>query len=251
MPRPGLADAIRAARRRTRLRRDAFDRLPSLSFSRLIADARCACRPARQRGSRKHDEPARAALRQHQVRIALRRREEPLVAGDAPALAVAARAPRACVFARTSEPPCFSVMPMPSSAPRFSSIGSEARIVVAREDARQPVASIAGGSTRMARSTGTLANVIVSGHCVPFSTCACRKYIAARATCAPGPGATQGRHARRRRSQGASVRPTPDGTRSRRSARRVGPANATAVNADSRHRRARTFRPCRVLRPSA
>jgi hypothetical protein len=67
----------------------------------------------------RHEEARRAAVgraRDDQVRVAHRRREEPLVAADR------VRPPRpppssgvaAVVLARTSEPPCFSVMPMPT-----------------------------------------------------------------------------------------------------------------------------------------
>ena len=41
-------------------------------------------------------------------------------------------------------------------------------------------------SSACRRNNGTAAYVMVSGHCVPFSTPACMRYAAARATCAPG-----------------------------------------------------------------
>ena len=55
------------------------------------------------------------------MRIALRRREKPFVAGDAvgPVRAATARV----VLARTSEPPLLSVMPMPIRPPRLCAMG--------------------------------------------------------------------------------------------------------------------------------
>ncbi len=64
-------------------------------------------------------QPARR-LRQHQKHVAHRRRHEPLVTGNAITFAVR----RAwVVLARTSVPPCFSVMPMPMVTPVFSGHG--------------------------------------------------------------------------------------------------------------------------------
>ena len=62
-------------------------------------------------------------LRQHQEDVVHRGRGEPLVPVQR-VLAVDAgrRAPRV-TLARTSDPPCFSVIPMPARAPRFSATG--------------------------------------------------------------------------------------------------------------------------------
>ena len=77
----------------------------------------------------RHEEAGRATLvgpGEHQVAVAHRRREEPLVAGEpvlgphAPSPAGAARV----VLVRRSLPPCFSVMPMPTVIERFCVSGT-------------------------------------------------------------------------------------------------------------------------------
>ena len=98
---------------------DALERLPSLSLSRSM---RMALRvpSGRQRGTAKQDSPA-GGLGEHQEQVAHRRRAEPLVPGeDVAAVGGAARV----VLARTSLPPCFSVIAMPASAPRLPAAGS-------------------------------------------------------------------------------------------------------------------------------
>jgi hypothetical protein len=69
----------------------------------------------------RHEEAGEPAggLGQHQEGVGHRRRAEPLVAGEAVG-AVGGRASAVVVLARTSEPPCFSVMAMPQVAPAFS-----------------------------------------------------------------------------------------------------------------------------------
>ena len=92
---------------------EALDRSPSLSLSRCSAE-----HVARAVGQHARDEEAGDALvelGQHQEQVAHRRGGEPLVPGQR----VAAVGPGTArvVLARTSEPPCFSVMPMPAISP--------------------------------------------------------------------------------------------------------------------------------------
>ena len=129
--------------------------------------------PLTVRVDARHEEAAEAALRlrQHQVRIALRRGEEPFVAGDAP------RAAGVGFRARDVGADVGSALALGHAhADQRRALlrdGQRARIVASREDSRQPGVDCISGCVH-ARSTGTLAYVIVSGHCVPFSTCACR-----------------------------------------------------------------------------
>jgi hypothetical protein len=93
----------------------ALLRLPSLSFSRWMRNG-LRDPSGSTRGTRKQDSPsgARASTRKRSLIGALvnhlcpRRSQVPSPAGVA-----------VVVFARTSEPPCFSVMPMPASNPRL------------------------------------------------------------------------------------------------------------------------------------
>ena len=71
-----------------------------------------------QRGTRKHDSPR--GLRERQERVRHRRRAEPFVAGQRVARPSPGRRPARVVLARTSEPPCFSVIAIPMVAPAFS-----------------------------------------------------------------------------------------------------------------------------------
>jgi hypothetical protein len=70
------------------------------------------------------------------------------------------------VLARTSEPPCFSVIPIPSVMPDFSRHGRNAGSQ--RRD-RMPGSSLQARSGAAA-SVATAARVIVTGHMWPFST---------------------------------------------------------------------------------
>src|SRR6185503_1245923 len=89
------------------------------------------------------------------------------------------------VFARTSEPPCFSVMAMPNSAevlpaarvPSYSRLNSRGFHRCAR--AGEPA------------SAGTTELVIEIGQAWPGSTWANNMNVAARATLAPGLGSAQ------------------------------------------------------------
>ena len=92
------------------------------------------------------------------------------------------------VFARTSEPPCFSVMAMPIVSPAFwlsgTLRGSYTGAVI--------FGNQASASAGVVRRAGTAANVIVIGQMCPASAWLCRYTRAARATCAPGRGSRQG-----------------------------------------------------------
>src|SRR6266700_1591612 len=85
------------------------------------------------------------------------------------------------VLARTSDPPCFSVMPMPNSTPDFSWAGKnrgsylEERILGSHSRARS--ASV--------RNAAIQEKVMEMGHVCPASFCAVSMSRAARATCAP------------------------------------------------------------------
>ncbi len=109
---------------------EALDRLPSLSFSRWMRKV-LRVPSGRTRGTRKHDSPPGACASTRNTshigaevnHLCPRRVYTP---GSAVGVA-------AVVFVRTSEPPCFSVIPMPASRPGFSvgtrSCGSYSRLV--------------------------------------------------------------------------------------------------------------------------
>ncbi len=95
-------------------------------------------------------------------------------------------------FARTSDPPCFSVIPMPASAPRFSASGRRPGSYVV--DASSGVHSFAIASST--RSAGMAAYVIEIGQPCPGSVCDQAMKPAARRTCACGDSDSQGAAAR-------------------------------------------------------
>ena len=95
-------------------------------------------------------------------------------------------------LARTSEPPCFSVIAMPHSAPPRSRGSHSAAI---------------SGSTR---SAGTAEYVIETGHITPALACVHMNSSAARATCAPGRGSAHGER-RDPARQRALEQPVPGG----------------------------------------
>ena len=111
---------------------EAFERLPSLSFSR--------CRRKRlrspsgvQRGKRKQERPPSAWARTRKASHigADMNHLWPVSSYSAPGPPpFTARA--TVVLARTSVPPCFSVIPIPARAPRFSGAGSVARVIAKR-----------------------------------------------------------------------------------------------------------------------
>ena len=88
------------------------------------------------------------------------------------------------VLARTSEPPCFSVMAIPNSTPDL--------VAGSRSSGSYTVDSSAGShsaaSSGLNRSDGTTACVIDSGHPWPASICDTSMNPTARSTFAPGPG---------------------------------------------------------------
>ena len=108
----------------------------------------------------RHEEAGRAALvglGQHQVAVAHRRREEPLVAGEhdirrptAPLPAGTARV----VLVRRSLPPCFSVMPMPTVIERFCVERHVARVVLHARPACRPSAAYSGALQPHHRDAG-------------------------------------------------------------------------------------------------
>ena len=111
--------------------------------------------PARQQEA---GQPARR-LRQHQEAVGHRRREEPLVADQLRTRRRRPAAWRRVVLARTSLPPCFSVMPMPMVTPRLS---RDRRRRAGRSAARPPWRPIRRSAGAW-RSAGIAAWVIVSG----------------------------------------------------------------------------------------
>ncbi len=102
----------------------------------------------------RHEETGQPArrLRQHQERVAHRRRHEPFVAGDRGSRR--RRGSARVVLARTSVPPCFSVMPMPSVMPDLLRPRPEARVVVARRRFSASAAPRSAGSAASARDRG-------------------------------------------------------------------------------------------------
>ena len=150
MPRSG-APTGHASARSNSTSADAFERLPSLSFSRLM---RIALRSPSgfTRGIRKQPRPARVcASTRCASHCGAEKNHLWPVMRHAPPASGSARV----TLARTSDPPWRSVMPMPISAARFCADGQRARIVVGRQDPRHP-ASAPALPARAARSTGTL-----------------------------------------------------------------------------------------------
>ena len=91
-------------------------------------------------------------------------------------------------LARTSEPPCFSVMPMPASAPAFSATGRiPGSYVVAASAGVHSLASVSS-----TRNAGTAAYVIEIGQPWPGSVWDQAKKPAARRTWACGSSEVQG-----------------------------------------------------------
>src|SRR6478735_1794938 len=116
-PRPG-SPSKRAYAPHSSISLDAFERLPSLSLSRWIWKPALRIPSGRTRGRAKHDRPSAvwASTRNRSHIGALQNHLWPVSSySPAPAIGVAA-----VVFARTSEPPCFSVIAIPQSALGFS-----------------------------------------------------------------------------------------------------------------------------------
>ena len=109
---------------------EAFERLPSLSFSRWMRK-RLRSPSGVQRGKRKQERPpsAWASTRKASHIGADMNHLWPVSSYSAPGPPpFTARA--IVVLARTSVPPCFSVIPIPARAPRFSGAGHVALVVV-------------------------------------------------------------------------------------------------------------------------
>ncbi len=152
------------------------------------------------RAEARHQETGQPArrLRQHQERVAHRRRHEPFVPGDGVALrggnrgrGIGAHVGAALLLGHAHAERDGVLLP-----PR-----DEARVIGARGDLGRQLLQD-GGSTA---SAPTQARVMVIGHMWPFSTCATMKYRAARATSdgapralpvrGPGRGMQAGLHA--------------------------------------------------------
>ena len=92
------------------------------------------------------------------------------------------------VLARTSEPPCFSVIPIPASSPALVAAGrSPGSYAVAVSPG-----SYAAASAGSARSAGTTEYVIDTGQPCPDSTCDQTRKPAAREVCGIGSVAVHG-----------------------------------------------------------
>ncbi len=175
---------------------EALERLPSFSFRRWTRKV-LRVPSGRIRGTRKQDRPPGACASTRKTshmgaevnHLWPRRVYTP---GSAVGQA-------AVVLVRTSEPPCFSVIPMPASRPRFSvgtrSPGSYSRLVSR--------GSYTLARSGWARSAGTAAYVIDVGQPCPASVCPHTSPPAERATWAPA----------RSSAQGAAARPSVTATR--------------------------------------
>mmetsp|Transcript_110495 Transcript_110495/g.330562 ORF Transcript_110495/g.330562 Transcript_110495/m.330562 type:complete len:236 (-) Transcript_110495:492-1199(-) len=199
-PRPGCPSITpHASRYSTSL--DALDLSPSLSFS------RCTVNPAFREPSGSH----RGTTRQEMPPfVCARVRKASLMGAEvnhlcptsqkaSPGPSLPASAGLACVvLARTSEPPCFSVMDMPTVAPGLFCRGASAPLYLhdpslANISATRPVRSCSGCCRR---SAGTAAKLMVMGQQTPGSSWYMRCISAPRTACAPGRPAFSGNHAR-------------------------------------------------------
>ena len=168
---------------------EALERLPSLSFRRWMWNA-LRLPSGRMRGSRKHDSPSSvwASTRKMSDIGAEQNHLWPVISYSPPPPPPFSGV-ATVVLARTSEPPCFSVIAMPAIALAFSpgarSSGSYVRAI------RR--GSHSAASSGWARSAGTTANVIVIGQANPASACIAVMYSAARAVCEYGCSLVQGR----------------------------------------------------------
>jgi len=189
MPRPS-SPTRRAQVPRYSTSLEAFERLPSLSLSRWRWKG-LRLPSGRQRGTQKQvmrSPSVFARVRKPSLMGAEQNHLCPVSSKVAPP-PPASRGRARVVLARTSLPPCFSVIAMPTSAARLSSSG-HMRGSYSVPTRRGSSASASSGSWRRA---GTQAKVMVSGQHEPASTWASRKSSAERATWAPGPGRRQGR----------------------------------------------------------
>ena len=156
---------------------EALDRLPSLSFSRcsrnvLRVAVRQHPRHARSRSARRAPGPARGTRRTSAPSRTTCARS----AGSSPS---GRRGTARVVLARTSEPPCFSVIPIPASSAALVRRLAQAGVVRPVRSAAAPSAAASAGSVRRA---GTAAYVIEIGQPCPASTCDQTTKPAARRT---------------------------------------------------------------------
>src|SRR5207245_4496709 len=102
---------------------EAFDRFPSLSLSRWIWKA--FLEPSgKTRGSRKHDNPPGACASTRKTsHIGAEQTHLCPVSRYSPAEPPPSIGSARVVLARTSDPPCFSVMALPASRPLFKVAG--------------------------------------------------------------------------------------------------------------------------------
>ncbi len=141
---------------------DAFDRFPSLSFRRWMWNA-FRVPSGLHRGSRKHDSPPGAWARTRNAsHMGAEQNHFAPWSSYSPAWPTGSAR---VVLARTSEPPCRSVMAIPESAPAFSVTGAAAGSY-SNEVRRGSHSAWIDGSRRRA---GMAAYVIDSGHPNPCS----------------------------------------------------------------------------------
>ena len=150
----------------------------------------CACRRGSQRGSRKHESPRSvcASTRNASHIGAEQNHLWPVSSYSAPGPPRPSARARV-VLARTSEPPCFSVIAMPKSAPVFSAAGRMRGSYAVRRRCAAPTRRPAPAG---ARSAGTPSRSSRWGSRGRPRPATCTKKSAARATCAPGRGSRQG-----------------------------------------------------------
>ena len=122
-PRPS-SPTITAQAPRSSISLEAFERLPSFSLSRWMWK-RLRSPSGVQRGSRKHESPPSdwARIRKASHIGAEQNHLWPVTSYSAPGPPPFSGA-ATVVFARTSEPPCFSVIDIPQSAPALSGAGT-------------------------------------------------------------------------------------------------------------------------------
>ena len=201
---------------------EAFERLPSLSFSRWRW-IRLRSPSGRNRGIRKHEMPpsACASTRNASHIGADMNHLWPVTSYSAPGPPpFSGRA--VVVFARTSEPPCFSVIPIPHSAP-FLSIAGTRRSSYASEPNRGShsaparAGSAARGSPSRSSRSGTSLRPRLASAASRRRRVRRERRRRALAT------AQRGCRARRRSS---SARARQDGTRPRRRGCRSGRASS-------------------------
>ena len=223
---------------------EAFERLPSLSFSRLM---RIACGAVRFEARHQEAAESRTRLREHQVRIALRRGKEPLVSGDAPG-ATGIRFSARHVGADVGATLAFG-HPHADQRRALASHGQRPRIVGVGEHAWQPDGVCVGqrrGVTRQDGHTriGHRQRALRRSRPVRAGSTS-RRAPPAR----PVAGFAMARSARLRPSRAASARAMQDETRPRRRARHGDRACATPADSGWPRRRARMSRRHRASRP--